>query len=368
MLLLPAACAGPDTRDQRIQRLEAEVSRLREQLEPLVLQKAEALSRALEKGNETEIEDARTQLKDLVGEDESTRWLLAALLIRWGRAAEQMDYLRERYTDEHPEVVRHRERMDLLTQAVSGLAREVGEVTLDAAAVAAANDLDRRRADFDQRQETWSALERAGLLDAAWRERTPQGVADAVVLAVQANRITDLDTLWIHLGSKNYTDATLALWAMAERGDEAVAFLRTRLDPPPVEPKDHEALILALDADDVAERDRATEALLRAGADAHAAVEAALQSPSPEVRARAARILRHIGEPSAPDPTPMRRAVRVFEIIGTPEAEVLRKRYEAIVRSFERENNPRVRIISEESFDLFEEWKGLDSSRRDPDE
>jgi WD40 repeat protein len=134
----------------------------------------------------------------------------------------------------------------------------------------------------------------------------------------------ELEGLWGHLLGADAEAAFRALGRLALAPQQSVPFLRERLKGPPVdEQKRVAALIADLDSDDFAAREKATAALeaLRARA-AAALVEAEKQSPSKEVRRRAAELLERLtsGRPLPSPEVIAGRVLEALELSGSSEA------------------------------------------------
>jgi RNA polymerase sigma factor (sigma-70 family) len=134
------------------------------------------------------------------------------------------------------------------------------------------------------------------------------------------------DAIWAALAAPEAAPAGRALGRLAAAPGQAVPWLAERLKPGekadgPQE-KRVRGLIVRLDDDNFATRERATEELEKLGAAAGPALRQALdKAPSAEMRLRIDRLLGKLGKP-ATDPEKLRtlRAVEALELIGTPEA------------------------------------------------
>jgi WD40 repeat protein len=128
--------------------------------------------------------------------------------------------------------------------------------------------------------------------------------------------------LWADLSAADAGRAHRALFALADAPDAAVPLLEERLKTRPAADRQHlEKLIAALDSDDFARREKASEELVAAGAAAEDALRQALEKEtSTEVRRRVKEVLERIGRKVAPERLRTVRAIEVLERIGTPAA------------------------------------------------
>ena len=131
--------------------------------------------------------------------------------------------------------------------------------------------------------------------------------------------------LWNDLGGEDPTKAFAAKWALIARADDALPFLRSRLDRGGGDSDEAAVsrLIDELDDADPATRRRATEKLVRSGPAAAVPVLVKMASPdnTPETRARLAAIVQTFTVPTGGDPELLRRAraLHALEIIlGLP--------------------------------------------------
>ena len=133
----------------------------------------------------------------------------------------------------------------------------------------------------------------------------------------------DANALWAHLGGADAGLALRAVEALAADPAKAVPLLRAKLHAVPDFRARVDALVRQLGDDEFAVRERAVRELEAIGPDAGPALRKALaESPSPEVRLRADRLLRRFPA-SATRPTPTEaRAVEVLEKADTREREV----------------------------------------------
>jgi WD40 repeat protein len=138
-----------------------------------------------------------------------------------------------------------------------------------------------------------------------------------------------LARLWEHLAGPDTLRAYCALHAFAFGGDEAVAFLRDRLESAVrVSPERLREFILDLDSDNFARRERANEYLAGLGPQAEAVLrKVAAGAPSPEVRIRISHLLKALDSWAVTDPNTLRslRSVWVLQRIGTPQARTVIK-------------------------------------------
>jgi hypothetical protein len=143
----------------------------------------------------------------------------------------------------------------------------------------------------------------------------------------------DLASLWDDLAGDGGGKVYAAQRTLRSDPTRSVPFLQERLKPRDEGPDDKKIkrLIADLDSDDFDTRERATKELEKIGKDAESALRGALAgSPPPEVQARAARLLKAIGEGAlTAEQKRDVRAVRLLEQAGTPEA---RKLLEALTK------------------------------------
>jgi HEAT repeat protein len=127
--------------------------------------------------------------------------------------------------------------------------------------------------------------------------------------------------LWAHLTGADAHLAFRAVEALAADPDRAVPLVRGKLRAVPDFGAQVEALVRRLGDEDFARREGAEAQLAAVGPDAGAALRrAAAKDPSPEVRTRAARLLRRLPADAARPTTGEVRAVEVLEKADTPEA------------------------------------------------
>lgn len=126
----------------------------------------------------------------------------------------------------------------------------------------------------------------------------------------------ELEVWWDDLASVDAARAYKAVWGMRLSPTQAIPFLASRARPPAtaITPERVTALIADLDADDFEARERTTLELEKLGAAARVQLQKALESPSPEARRRAARLLEKQtgGPPLTPEEL---RALRVIEVL-----------------------------------------------------
>jgi hypothetical protein len=135
----------------------------------------------------------------------------------------------------------------------------------------------------------------------------------------------DLDQLWSDLASPDGATAFTAVWAFADVGAKAVAFLQTRLrGARPADPEEIARLIGALSSDRFAAREKAEEELKRLGVQCRMALRKALEArPTPEARRRIERILETLAKPPQVSVLRHVRAVEALERIATADARAL---------------------------------------------
>jgi RNA polymerase sigma factor (sigma-70 family) len=140
----------------------------------------------------------------------------------------------------------------------------------------------------------------------------------------------DLEGLWSDLGSADAARAHRAIWTLATTPRQALPWLaqrvRTRRADPEVQ-RHIARLIVDLDSDRFAVRERASEGLARLGETARPALQRALAGkPAPEARRRLEDLLRKLPrEEESPEKLRLPRVVEVLEHIGTREARRLLK-------------------------------------------
>jgi hypothetical protein len=133
----------------------------------------------------------------------------------------------------------------------------------------------------------------------------------------------DSGTAWEALADGDTTRSYRAIDHLVSHPNEAIPLLRQRLAPAVVsKEKDPLPWVLALDADDFEERERAEQQLVALGEGARPALERALKGqPNPEVKRRIPGILERIAT-TVPPPEELRavRSIEALERIGTPAA------------------------------------------------
>jgi hypothetical protein len=129
-----------------------------------------------------------------------------------------------------------------------------------------------------------------------------------------------LDALWADLGSEEGDRAYRAVNALALSGDQASAFLKTRLKP--VSGAGAARLIAQLDDDDFATREKARAELARMGKHVEPALRRALEGkPSAEVQRHLEELLRTLADRRfVPEEAQGLRGVEVLEAIGSAAA------------------------------------------------
>ncbi|MBI2933899.1 MAG: WD40 repeat domain-containing protein [Planctomycetes bacterium] len=153
------------------------------------------------------------------------------------------------------------------------------------------------------------------------------GHADGTVLlwpvGASAKAVTPPKALWARLASEKADDADEAAWALVAMGDEAVPFIRERLEKGDEKPEVIAQRITELDSDDLDTRERAEEALKRIGPEAEPAMRKAIgANPSVELRGRIEQILA-LGQSRIQRGTSAlrrRRTIHVLERIRTERA------------------------------------------------
>jgi WD40 repeat protein len=134
----------------------------------------------------------------------------------------------------------------------------------------------------------------------------------------------DLDDHWNDLAGEDARKAYRAIWALAAAPEQALPFLRKRVQPAVAVPPDPRIarLLADLDDDHFATREKATRELARLGRRAGPALRQVWDNPpSLEARLRAERLLAKLG-PQIPAPQELRlvRAVAALEQMGSPAA------------------------------------------------
>jgi len=136
----------------------------------------------------------------------------------------------------------------------------------------------------------------------------------------------DPDAAWASLSGGDAAGAYEAIARLEASPEEAVGLLRERLKPAEAaDAKRIDGLIARLDADDFAEREKATRELGKLGVQAQGALrKAAKAPPSAEVARRIADLLQKIeGGNQSGEALRQTRALEVLEAVGTPQAKDL---------------------------------------------
>ena len=133
------------------------------------------------------------------------------------------------------------------------------------------------------------------------------------------------ERLWGALASADWSDSERAVAALAERGDEAAAFLGGRLAPPPADAASVMGLVRQLDATRYAARQKAFERLLAMGRPAVPPLRDALKREglSAEARGRVEQVIQHWTASPAADSVEGRRldgARHALARIDTPRS------------------------------------------------
>jgi hypothetical protein len=147
-----------------------------------------------------------------------------------------------------------------------------------------------------------------------------------------------LESCWQDLSREDAPQAFRAVIVLGDAGEDAVAFLRARLSPSPVDGDLVGRIrrwIADLDHDDIVVRERAAGELQKTGSAAAAELRKALDvAPSAEARIRLEALVLE-AESDAPLPVPLgeslrrHRAIRALERVGTVTA---REALEALAR------------------------------------
>jgi WD40 repeat protein len=134
-----------------------------------------------------------------------------------------------------------------------------------------------------------------------------------------------LQQLWADLASPDASKAHRALWTLVGAPDRAVALLRKYVKPAsPPDPERVAACLRGLDADQFADREKATGELISMGDPVARSVRQALAGElTPEGRRRVERVLRDLEPDQCLDVLRQVRAVQTLEAISTPEARQL---------------------------------------------
>lgn len=167
------------------------------------------------------------------------------------------------------------------------------------------------------------------LATASWDGTVLVWALAALDLSAESAAAEDAETMWKRLGREDGPAAWSATRALAADARKAMDFFEARLKPAGPDPgfADRlEALVLGLDDDDPAVRDRSQDELARLGPRATARLRAALASPpSPEVKMRARAILEAGTEwkPGTEDERRWARCVEVLRAAGGERARAL---------------------------------------------
>jgi hypothetical protein len=133
----------------------------------------------------------------------------------------------------------------------------------------------------------------------------------------------ELEKLWEELASDDAAKAFRAMGQLAGFPDQAVAYLKTKLQPvPAADPKMLDKLLDDLNSDQFAVRQRASVALEKLGDLAGLALRQKLENkPTLEMRKRIETLLEKLDGPvTQPDLLRSLRAVELLELIGTPQS------------------------------------------------
>jgi hypothetical protein len=135
----------------------------------------------------------------------------------------------------------------------------------------------------------------------------------------------DLENLWTDLGAAGGREGYGALWAFVRSGKQGIDFLQTRLPHVPDGPT-VARLIVQLDDDAFAVREKASRALTRMGSGLQTLLKEELdKKPSPEVRRRIEAILEKVRYKGDARRCGL-RSVAVLEYADLPEARTLLQR------------------------------------------
>jgi hypothetical protein len=136
---------------------------------------------------------------------------------------------------------------------------------------------------------------------------------------------TELDKHWASLGQADGEKASQAMQAFTARPKETLVFFKARLRPlPAVAPERLTQLLVDLQSNQYAVRQRATEELEQLDLQARLALEKALDAqPAVEARRRIEALLKKLEPPFVtPDRLRSIRAVEILERIGSMDARV----------------------------------------------
>jgi RNA polymerase sigma factor (sigma-70 family) len=132
----------------------------------------------------------------------------------------------------------------------------------------------------------------------------------------------DLEPLWTDLGNFNAAAGQAAVWTLAARPRQALAFLKGRLRPAaPADARRVQQLLADLDSDRYAVREAAAKELEQQEQQAEALMHQALAGKvSAETRRRLEAILARPRKACAPETLRRLRAIQVLEAVGSAEA------------------------------------------------
>jgi RNA polymerase sigma factor (sigma-70 family) len=162
-------------------------------------------------------------------------------------------------------------------------------------------------------------------------------------------------SLWTELGTNDPDKADAAWRTLGAAGDNAVPLLRERIRAvavPAVDRKRIESLIGELDAEKFATREQASKELLAIGELAIVPLQRVLEKPpSEETRARAATILKKLGELSwTPDRQRVLDALELLEQVGTSMAT-------GLLQEIERDALiPQIRSQAQQALQRLGQW------------
>jgi hypothetical protein len=134
----------------------------------------------------------------------------------------------------------------------------------------------------------------------------------------RALQSTDMDSLWVELGSSNAKDAYVAIRTLEASAELASTYLARRLRPVPrPDSQQTNALIRDLDNNRSAGRQRAMLELEKFGEMAEPALRKARSDGSPETRARADVLLGRLRGSLSTEELRYLRSIEVLEMVGT---------------------------------------------------
>jgi hypothetical protein len=140
------------------------------------------------------------------------------------------------------------------------------------------------------------------------------------------------EKLWADLASEDTGKAYAALWTLVALPDRSIPFLQARLQPiSAAEPQRLERLIVDLESERFAVRQKATEGLEQLRELAEPALRQALHHTAGlETRQRVEQLLKRLEGPiTSPTQLQMVRAIQVLERIGSREARTVLKKIAA---------------------------------------